>query len=83
MDSLLAWSGRRLVARAESNARRRKLAGSVLNQVWHLIMVLGGLSAVTYGVYQVADWAGWIAGGLCAFVARSLITWEAPDAPRS
>jgi hypothetical protein len=80
IDGLLAFAGRRMVARAEANERRKarlkQTGGVVLTQIWHLLMVLGGLAAVTYGVYQVSTPAGWIVGGLCAFVARSLITWD-------
>lgn len=84
IDAGLAFLGRRMVARSEANARRRRAqAGSALIALWHLVLVVGGLSAVTYGVWQLAEWAGWIVGGLATFVLRSVVTWEAPNAPRT
>ena len=85
IDAAFGFVGRRLVARSEANARRRRAqAGSALLALWHLLLVVGGLCAVTYGVYQLAEWAGWIVGGLGAFVLRSVVTWEpgGADAPR-
>ncbi len=78
IDAALSWAGRRMVSRAEANTRKRRSVpvAPIMTQVWHLVMVLGGLTAVTYGVYQLTEPGGWIAGGLCAFIARSLITWE-------
>lgn len=81
MQTMQSWAGRRLVARAEASARRKaRAAGSVLIQLWNLILVLGGLAGVTYGVYQLAEWAGWIVGGLSLLALRSLVTWEDRDA---
>lgn len=78
------WAGRRLLASAEASARRKaRAAGSVLIQLWNLVLVLGGLAGVTYGVYQLAEWAGWIVGGLSLLALRSLVTWEASNAPRT
>lgn len=74
------WAGRRLLASAEASARRKaRQAGSVLIQLWNLLLVVGGLAGVTYGVYQLAEWAAWIVGGLSLFALRSLVTFESGD----
>jgi hypothetical protein len=79
-DDAMAWAGRRLVARAERTTRLRQATTSVTATLWNLLMVLGGLGAITYGVYQLAEWAGWIVGGLCAFAARTFVTWGGTNA---
>lgn len=78
------WAGRRLLASAEATARRKaRAASSFLVQLWNLLLVLGGFAGVTYGVYQLAEWAGWIAGGLSLLAVRSLVTFEKAEAHRA
>lgn len=77
IEAALSWAGKSLQRTAERRQTRRKVAaGSVLVQLWNLLLVLGGLGAFTYAAWSVAHALGFAVGGVCLFVLRSLVDWR-------
>jgi hypothetical protein len=77
IEAALSWAGRGLQRTAERRqARRRVAAGSVLVQLWNLLLTVGGLGAFTVAAWGVAWQLGAAVGGVCLFALRTLVDWR-------
>lgn len=77
-ESALSWVSRASANAAERSTKRRVGTGW-LQRLWSLLLVLGGLAAITYAAWSLTEALGWLVGGLSAFALRSLVVWG-PDA---
>lgn len=78
VEAALSWAGRSLQGVAERRARRsqrRVAATNAFQQLWNLVLVLGGLTAFTYGAWTASHTLGFFVGGGCLFVLRSIVVW--------
>lgn len=51
-------------------------AGAVLRVALRLLLVVAGLAAVVYGIYQATHVGGWIAGGAALLVLEWMLKRE-------
>lgn len=53
--------------------RRQREVSAFLAVAMRFVLMVGGLAAVTYGVFQASHVAGWIVGGLALLVVEAMV----------
>jgi lipid-A-disaccharide synthase-like uncharacterized protein len=79
LDTVMAWSGKALQRTAERRAHRQKVNRNILQVLWALFTLVGGLSCFVYAAWRMSDTSGIATAGVSLFVLRTMIDWRSDE----